>query len=76
MRRALVTGGSSPIAANKLLYRTLPYDPERDFVAVAPTVLVPICITVHPSLGVADLAGLVQGALSVLPKKSADSSQG
>ena len=24
-----------------------------------PTVLVPICITVHPSLGVTDLAGLI-----------------
>jgi tripartite-type tricarboxylate transporter receptor subunit TctC len=37
----------------------LPYDPVRDFAPVSPTVLVPICITVHPSLGVTDLAGLV-----------------
>ncbi len=43
------------------LYRDrLPYDPERDFVAVAPTVLVPICITVHPSLGVTDLQGFIR----------------
>lgn len=34
------------------LYRNLPYDPQRDLVAVAPTVLVPIALVVHPSLGV------------------------
>jgi tripartite-type tricarboxylate transporter receptor subunit TctC len=34
------------------LYRSLPYDPERDLVAVHPTVLVPIALVVHPSLNV------------------------
>ncbi|WP_120007317.1 Bug family tripartite tricarboxylate transporter substrate binding protein [Teichococcus vastitatis] len=42
------------------LYRDrLPYDPQKDFVAVAPAVLVPICITVHPSLGVRTLAEFI-----------------
>ncbi|MCC7283879.1 MAG: tripartite tricarboxylate transporter substrate binding protein [Acetobacteraceae bacterium] len=34
------------------LYRSLPYDPERDLIAVHPTVLVPIALVVHPALGV------------------------
>jgi tripartite-type tricarboxylate transporter receptor subunit TctC len=50
---------STHVLAVGLYGSRLPYDPERDFVAVAPTVLVPICITVHPSLGVTELAGLV-----------------
>lgn len=50
---------STHVLAVGLYGSRLPYDPERDFVAVAPTVLVPICITVHPSLGVTDLAGLI-----------------
>ena len=41
----MLVGGSSPIAANKLIYRRLPYDPERDFtplslVAEAPLALI------------------------------------
>ncbi|MDB5370506.1 MAG: hypothetical protein JWP20_2064 [Roseomonas sp.] len=50
---------STHVLAVGLYRERLPYDPERDFVAVAPTVLVPICITVHPSLGVTDLAGFI-----------------
>lgn len=50
---------SSHVLAVGLYRERLPYDPERDFVAVAPTVLVPICITVHPSLGVRTLAEFV-----------------
>jgi tripartite-type tricarboxylate transporter receptor subunit TctC len=51
---------STHVLAVGLYGARLPYDPERDFVAVAPTVMVPICITVHPSLGVTDLAGLIE----------------
>ncbi|MBU8542377.1 MULTISPECIES: Bug family tripartite tricarboxylate transporter substrate binding protein [Roseomonadaceae] len=50
---------STHVLAVGLYGDRLPYDPERDFVAVAPTVMVPICITVHPSMGVNDLAGLI-----------------
>ncbi|WP_426955800.1 Bug family tripartite tricarboxylate transporter substrate binding protein [Muricoccus radiodurans] len=51
---------STHVLAVGLYRERLPYDPVRDFVAVAPTVLVPICITVHPSLGVTDLAGFIR----------------
>ncbi|WP_439598548.1 Bug family tripartite tricarboxylate transporter substrate binding protein [Falsiroseomonas sp.] len=50
---------STHVLAVGLYGDRLPYDPERDFVAVAPTVMVPICITIHPALGVTDLAGLI-----------------
>ncbi|PWC29106.1 Bug family tripartite tricarboxylate transporter substrate binding protein [Teichococcus aestuarii] len=50
---------STHVLAVGLYRERLPYDPVKDFVAVAPTVLVPICITVHPALGVTTLAGLV-----------------
>ncbi|ONG50481.1 transcriptional initiation protein Tat [Pseudoroseomonas deserti] len=50
---------STHVLAVGLYGARLPYDPERDFVAVAPTVLVPICITVHPSLGVTTLAEFI-----------------
>jgi tripartite-type tricarboxylate transporter receptor subunit TctC len=36
----------SSIGIAPALYRNLPYDPTRDLVAVAPTVYVPICLTV------------------------------
>ncbi|PZW50386.1 tripartite-type tricarboxylate transporter receptor subunit TctC [Humitalea rosea] len=50
---------STHVLAVGLYGPRLPYDPEKDFIAVAPTVMVPICITVHPSLGVTDLAGFI-----------------
>ena len=50
---------STHVLAVGLYRERLPYDPVRDFVAVAPTVLVPICITVHPSLGVTTLAQFI-----------------
>jgi tripartite-type tricarboxylate transporter receptor subunit TctC len=61
---------STHVLAVGLYGARLPYDPERDFVAVAPTVMVPICITVHPSLAVADLAGLI-ALLKAAPGKYA-----
>ncbi|WP_431283657.1 Bug family tripartite tricarboxylate transporter substrate binding protein [Humitalea sp. 24SJ18S-53] len=51
---------STQVLAVGLYRERLPYDPVRDFVAVAPTVLVPLCITVHPSLGVTDLQGFIR----------------
>ncbi|MBO1079048.1 Bug family tripartite tricarboxylate transporter substrate binding protein [Roseomonas haemaphysalidis] len=50
---------STHVLAVGLYRERLPYDPVRDFAAVAPTVLVPICITVHPSLGVSTLAQFI-----------------
>jgi tripartite-type tricarboxylate transporter receptor subunit TctC len=50
---------STHVLAVGLYQDRLPYDPVKDFAPVAASVLVPICITVHPSLGVTDLAGFI-----------------
>lgn len=50
---------STHVLAVGLYRERLPYDPEKNFAPVAGTVLVPICITVHPSLGVKTLQELV-----------------
>ena len=47
--------GLSTTALAMGLYRTLPYDPLKDLIPVAPTVLVPIGIAVRRSLGVSTL---------------------
>ncbi|HWX47503.1 MAG TPA: tripartite tricarboxylate transporter substrate binding protein [Roseomonas sp.] len=48
-------GGLSTTALAMGLYKTLPYDPVKDLVPVAPTVLVPIGIAVRKGLGVSTL---------------------
>jgi tripartite-type tricarboxylate transporter receptor subunit TctC len=50
---------STHVLAVGLYKERLPYDPVRDFTPVAPTVLVPICITVHPSAGVSTLKDFI-----------------
>jgi tripartite-type tricarboxylate transporter receptor subunit TctC len=50
---------STHVLAVGLYQDRLPYDPVKDFAPVAASVLVPICITVHPSLGITDLAGFI-----------------
>ncbi|MFT4192225.1 MAG: tripartite tricarboxylate transporter substrate binding protein [Comamonas sp.] len=51
---------SSAQAINAGLYRKLPYDTERDFVAVAPVVAPgPFVVVVHPSLPVHDIGELL-----------------
>jgi len=52
-------GTPGPVATNKLMYKSLPYDPEKDF---APVVLVaksPLIIVAHPSFPVKDLKELI-----------------
>lgn len=41
------------------LMRSLPYDPDRDFAAVVSVMRAPNLLAVHPSLGVRDIAGLI-----------------
>jgi tripartite-type tricarboxylate transporter receptor subunit TctC len=55
----MLVGGSSPIAANKLLYRTLPYDPERDFTPLSLVAEAPLALIAHPSLPVRTLPELI-----------------
>ncbi|WP_376087536.1 Bug family tripartite tricarboxylate transporter substrate binding protein [Roseomonas sp. CCTCC AB2023176] len=57
----------SSIGIAPALYPRLPYDPARDLVAVAPTVYVPICMTVTTAgLDARDVPGFV-GALKGRP---------
>ena len=50
----------SSIGIAPALYPRLPYDPVRDLVAIAPTVYVPICLTVTTNgLNVRDTAGFI-----------------
>jgi tripartite-type tricarboxylate transporter receptor subunit TctC len=44
------------------LYRSLPYDPVRDFAPVSRVATAPNLLVVHPSTGVADVAGLIARA--------------
>lgn len=46
-------------AANLALYRNIPYDPERDFVAVSGLVTVPNILVVRPSLEAMTVAAFV-----------------
>lgn len=45
---------------NPFLMRSLPYDPDRDFAAVVSIMRAPNLLAVHPSLGVRDVAGLIE----------------
>ena len=50
---------SGVLTQNKSLYRKLPYDPEKDFDAVAIFVSVPNILVVHPSLPVKSVPELI-----------------
>jgi tripartite-type tricarboxylate transporter receptor subunit TctC len=56
----MLVGGSSPIAANKLLYRTLPYDPERDFTPLSLVAEAPLMLIAHPRLPARNLPELIE----------------
>ncbi len=53
---------SISFAVDAGLYTNLPYDPEKDFVAVAPFAKQPFVLVASPSLGVKSAAGLVEKA--------------
>jgi len=50
---------SSGYAINAAITPQLPYDPRRDFVAVAPLASQPMLLVVHPGSGIHDVAGLI-----------------
>jgi len=50
---------SGPLATNTSLYKSLPYDPAKDFSPVARTTTSPGVLVVHPSVPVANLKELV-----------------
>ena len=55
----VVIAGTGALAAFPFLYSKLPYDVERDFVAVSLMQVLPIVAAVHPSLGVESLEELI-----------------
>ena len=50
---------SGILAANKALYKTLPFDPLRDFAPISQVAVIPNLIVVNPDLPVRDLPGLI-----------------
>ncbi len=56
----LVLALTAQFAVNKSLYRTLPYDPVKDFEPIALLAIAPYVLVVHPSLPVHNVNDLVQ----------------
>src|SRR6202035_3661680 len=55
---------STSLAINKTLYRKLPYDPVKDFTAIALVAAVPFALIVNPQLPVKSLADFIAYARS------------
>jgi tripartite-type tricarboxylate transporter receptor subunit TctC len=58
----LMQATSGTMAMNPTIYKSLPYDPDKDLVPVALVAGVPFILVVHPSLGVKSVADLVKVA--------------
>ena len=50
---------ASSHATNKHMFKTLPYDPEKDFEPVVYTHVVPLLLAVHPSVGAKNVNELI-----------------
>ena len=50
---------ASTIVQNRALFKTIPYDPVKDFVAVAPLALGRLALVTHPSLGAKNVNELI-----------------
>jgi tripartite-type tricarboxylate transporter receptor subunit TctC len=55
---------STTLAVNKTLYRTLPYDPVKDFAPIALVAAVPFTLVVNPKIPVRTLAEFIAYARS------------
>jgi tripartite-type tricarboxylate transporter receptor subunit TctC len=60
----LLLGQSGPISINPAIYKTLPYDPVRDFSPISMTTAYPYIMVVNPALGVKTLKEFVALAKS------------
>ena len=58
----LFMGVSGILAANPALYRSLPFDPLRDFAPISQIAFIPNLVVVHPDLPAHDLAGFIAHA--------------
>jgi tripartite-type tricarboxylate transporter receptor subunit TctC len=55
----LLLGQSGPISINPAVYKSLPYDPVKDFAPIAMTTAYPYIMVVSPKLGVKNLKDFV-----------------
>jgi tripartite-type tricarboxylate transporter receptor subunit TctC len=55
----ILFGTPGPIATNKLMYKNLPYDPEKDLTPVVLVSKSPLIIVAHPSTPAKDLKELI-----------------
>ena len=55
----LLMGASGTHALNPALYDNIGYDPEKDFEPIAPTVLIPMAISVNPAVKARNLSELI-----------------
>lgn len=56
----LTSGNISSHGINASVFKSLPYDPVKDFAAITMIAATPNVLIVHPSLGVNDLAGFIK----------------
>ncbi|MFW7347762.1 MAG: Bug family tripartite tricarboxylate transporter substrate binding protein [Pigmentiphaga sp.] len=63
----LLVGSSSTITINPVLYRDLPYRPQRDFAPVTILSAFPLILAVQPSMKVNDVGELVAAAKTASP---------
>jgi len=54
----------SPMTVNKWVYKSIPYDPMKDFIHVTSVIRLPSLLAVHPSLPVKNVAELIALAKS------------
>jgi len=50
----------SPMTVNKWVYKSIPYDPFKDFIHVTSVIRLPSLLAVHPSLPVTNVADLIK----------------
>ena len=67
----LMFGTPGPIATNKLMYKNLPYDPEKDLTPVVLVAKSPLIVVAHPSFPAKDLKELIDYAKANADKVNA-----
>lgn len=58
----LVMGGSGSLAISPTLYKTLPYDPQKDFAPIALVGKIPFVLVINPSLPIQSVSDLIKYA--------------
>ncbi|HEY7238921.1 MAG TPA: tripartite tricarboxylate transporter substrate-binding protein, partial [Burkholderiales bacterium] len=58
----LLVSTNGVFAINKALYKTMPFDPDKDLAPLSLLATAPQMLVVHPSLGVKDFKGFIEYA--------------